>query len=218
MMNFLVFNTATPYNGVALFKGVLWEECIWLQGKIGEGYRPYRSFLAANTREILCRAEVKFKELDFLAVTTGPGSFTGVRSALSFVKGLALASNLPVVPLGPLESLAWQAGDGLICPLLHAKRNELYWGLFNKEKEEMEAIIPPASSTWEEILSRLPKRVTFIGLPLLDGLALREEDKVSPPVSWILQPRSVGELASVLFRKNVRFQAEEVLPLYLRGF
>lgn len=72
------------------------------------------------------------EEVDLLACTVGPGSFTGLRIGVSTVKGLALAMSAPVVGVSTLEALAMNAvlSPGLICPLLDAGKDQVYAGLF----------------------------------------------------------------------------------------
>ncbi|MEE8553621.1 MAG: tRNA (adenosine(37)-N6)-threonylcarbamoyltransferase complex dimerization subunit type 1 TsaB, partial [Desulfobacterales bacterium] len=89
-------------------------------------------------------------ELDGFAVTRGPGTFTGVRIGISSVKGLAVASDKPVVGVSSLDVLAMQASlsSYLICPLLDARRGEVYCARYrfrdgNLKKEIEEQVFPP---------------------------------------------------------------------------
>lgn len=72
-------------------------------------------------------------DADVIAVTNGPGSFTGLRIALAAAKGLAVAADKPVMPISTLESLAFNlAGvDGYICPVMDARRAQVYTALFS---------------------------------------------------------------------------------------
>ncbi|MCK7509258.1 MAG: tRNA (adenosine(37)-N6)-threonylcarbamoyltransferase complex dimerization subunit type 1 TsaB [Desulfobacterales bacterium] len=73
------------------------------------------------------------KDVDAFAVAAGPGSFTGIRIGVGAVKSLAFASGKPVAPVSTLLALAEKLsgdGEGLVCPLLDAKKEEIYAGLF----------------------------------------------------------------------------------------
>ena len=85
------------------------------------------------------------EQIDLLACTTGPGSFTGVRIGVSTVKGLALATGKPIVGVSTLEALAMNAFPSrrLICPLLDARKNQVYAGLYRMGPDGFpEAVCP----------------------------------------------------------------------------
>ncbi len=93
---------------------------------------------------------IAFSDLDGFAVTRGPGTFTGLRIGISSVKGLAAASGKPVVGISSLDALAMQASNypNLICPLLDARRGEVYYSRYsfqdgNLQKEIEEQVFSP---------------------------------------------------------------------------
>lgn len=79
--------------------------------------------------------------IDRVAVTVGPGSFTGLRVGLAFAKGFALALEKPVTGLGVLDALAESAGPGLAAAVIDARRDQVYLGLFRDGR----ALTPPAA-------------------------------------------------------------------------
>jgi tRNA threonylcarbamoyladenosine biosynthesis protein TsaB len=81
---------------------------------------------------LLDQLSLGLEDLQGLAVSCGPGSFTGVRIGISMVQGIALAAGLPAVAVPTLEASALRAGvpGGLVCPLLEAGRGELYGALY----------------------------------------------------------------------------------------
>jgi tRNA threonylcarbamoyladenosine biosynthesis protein TsaB len=85
--------------------------------------------------DMLKNAELTLKDVDLIAVAHGPGSFTGVRIGVSMVKGLAWAGDKPCVGVSTLEAMAWHglAAGGLICPVMDARRNQVYNALFRIE-------------------------------------------------------------------------------------
>jgi tRNA threonylcarbamoyladenosine biosynthesis protein TsaB len=219
----LAFHTATPRAGLALLdQDIVVEESYWLAGE-SQGIKvPYTNRLAAETERMIQIHQISWDHVSVLGVTVGPGSFTGIRSALSFVKGLAFARNLPVAAVGTLESLAWQAGNGLICPLLDARRGEFYWGLYHVFNGTLTEIVAPRVSSAKilqiELTDRFP--IVFSGEPLYETAKLpgwlRDAHK-TPPSTWTLRPSAVGQLAWLKYRMGQLTNAAQLLPVYLRA-
>ena len=88
--------------------------------------------LLPMAEDMLKNAELSMKDVDALAVAQGPGSFTGIRIGVSTVKGLAWALDKPCVGVSTLEAMAWHgiAAGGYICPVMDARRNQVYNALF----------------------------------------------------------------------------------------
>ena len=82
--------------------------------------------------EVMKTSEVKMEELDAIAIASGPGSFTGLRIGAATAKGLAMAIDKPIVPVKTCEGLAFNmwGADGVICPIIDARRNQVYTGLY----------------------------------------------------------------------------------------
>jgi tRNA threonylcarbamoyladenosine biosynthesis protein TsaB len=219
----LSFHTATPRVGLALLdRDIVVEESYWLAGEAQGIKVPYTNRLAVETERMIETHQVSWDHVSVLGVTVGPGSFTGIRSALSFVKGLAFARNLPVAAIGTLEGLAWQAGNGLICPLLDARRGEFYWGLYQVYDGTLTEIIAPRVSTAEilhmELMDRFP--IVFSGEPLYEAAKLPEwlrDAHKTPPSTWTLRPSAVGQLAWLKYRMGRLTTAAQLLPVYLRA-
>lgn len=122
--------------------------------------------------------ELKIKDMDYLAVSEGPGSFTGVRIGLSAAKGLAQPHDLPIIAVSSLEATVqpFKGFDGWICPLMDARKNEIYTGLYKFENDDFVQIMPECAiepESWfraileasEEDLVH-PSKIMFLG----DGL------------------------------------------------
>ena len=157
-----------------------------------------------------------------LAVSIGPGSFTGLRVGAATAKGLALALDLPVAPVPTLDALAATLpfADAPVCPLLDARKGEVYCSLYRWNGTAMArewdylALSPAAAS------ARLEAPVIVLGdgvaacRPYLArlGAGLREV----PPVQSLPSPAMVGALGHTILRAGGGIPAEQLAPLYLR--
>jgi tRNA threonylcarbamoyladenosine biosynthesis protein TsaB len=112
--------------------------------------RGHQERLAPMAREVMAEAGLAFDRLDRIAVTVGPGSFTGLRVGVAFAKGLALALGKPAVGVGALEALAAEA-EGLVFPAIDARRSQLYLQAF----EDGRALMAPDALTSGDAAARI---------------------------------------------------------------
>jgi len=123
----LAIDTATEACSAALVSG---DEVI---GRYEELGKSHAQLILGMVDSVLAEAEVTLSMLDGLAVSIGPGAFTGVRISVAVAQGLAFGADLPVVPVTTLEALALQAvqhGAALALSCLDARMGEVYWGCF----------------------------------------------------------------------------------------
>lgn len=95
--------------------------------------------------ETLHQAGIGLHELGAVAVSIGPGSFTGLRIGVSVAKGLAIARGLLITGVSTLEVLAASvpSGEGFVCPLLDARRGEVYSALYQHREGRLECVLQP---------------------------------------------------------------------------
>ena len=169
---------------------------------------------------VLKEANIKASQLDAIAVSKGPGSYTGLRIGVSAAKGLCFALNKPLIAISTLEALAHQVNisEGIIVPMLDARRLEVYSAIFDANYEqirETQAQVLDETS----FASYLDKnRVTFIGngVPKTKELITHEnaifiEDKLP----------SANEMSQLAYHKYKINDIEDVAyfePYYLKDF
>ena len=126
-MRVLALDTATEACSVALLTDA------GLTGAWREVGRGHAEQILDMVDAVLAEAGVALRMLDGIAVSVGPGAFTGVRIGVSVAQGLAFGAALPVVPVTTLEALGWQAmrgGAEQVMACLDARMGEVYWGCF----------------------------------------------------------------------------------------
>jgi tRNA threonylcarbamoyladenosine biosynthesis protein TsaB len=144
----LAIDSATAWQSVALLRG---EKVLALVEQDANGSHA-RSLLGAIDR-VLREGSITLKELQGLAVSIGPGSFTGLRVGLATMLGFRAVLGLPIAPVPTLEAMAWNLRDvkGLLVPVLKSRHNEVYWAAYEWLPESglrtliAEQVGPPAS-------------------------------------------------------------------------
>lgn len=180
------------------------------------------AWLLAELERLLTAAELSISQIDLFACSAGPGSFTGVRTGVATIQGLALAHDKPCVGFSSLALLAMNLPFALhpVCSLLDARKNEVYAGLYRSndlpEPLMQECAIAPAL-----LLEQLDGTVIFTG----DG-AVRYRDQIIAamgnkalfaPLSHSLSRASHGlPLAESLLRQGRAVSPDKLLPNYLR--
>ncbi len=171
--------------------------------------------------DMLKNAELKLSDVDLIAVAHGPGSFTGIRIGVSMVKGLAWAGDKPCVGVSTLEGMAWHglAAEGLVCPVMDARRNQVYNALFRVENGRPKRLTedrPIALEELKEELKAYPEKVFLVG----DGAELSFRYLSGQGIPCVLAPenlrmQSAWGVAMAAMEKEAG-SADSLLPVYLR--
>ena len=105
--------------------------------------------------------ELDLATVDAVALTAGPGSFTGLRIAAATAKGLGLALDIPLIAVPTVDAIAYSLAesDALVCPLMDARRQQVYTGLYTVRDGSLRVIRPQCASRLEEILEDASARL-----------------------------------------------------------
>ena len=170
--------------------------------------------------------ELDLNTIDAIAVAGGPGSFTGLRIGSATAKGLGLALQKPIINVPTVDALAYNlvGHKDLVCPLMDARRNQTYTGLYSFDGNEMQVICPQCAVGIEEIIEKVNERnrsVVFLG----DGTAVfASYIKEHCNVPYTFAPAhlnkqragAVAALGMLLYEKGIFETAAEHKPDYLR--
>jgi tRNA threonylcarbamoyladenosine biosynthesis protein TsaB len=196
-----------------------------LRGETGvEGFGRQSTRLLASIDVLIAALGLSAADMDGFAVTTGPGSFTGIRIGLSTVQSFAFAAGRQIAPVSSLRALAWKLRDdgaARVVPVLDAKKGEVYAAVFELGRGRMKESVRQGAYTPERFLSLLPKgrNLVFIGSGLaVVGEALRarlkDRARFSPRSTFIAA--EVALLGAEILRAGKGVVPEELEPLYLR--
>lgn len=145
----LSVDTSSKRSSVALFRDGRVAEVIKTTGDMAQGVA-----VSGWVAQILKNAAIRAADIGACAVVTGPGPFTGLRIGISLVKGWAEPHNTPVISVGTLEAVCEaSARDGLLAPLVDARRGQVFSAVYRREGRELNPIMPVRLSTLEEFLS-----------------------------------------------------------------
>ena len=166
-------------------------------------------------------------EVDAVALAGGPGSFTGLRIGSATAKGLALALDKPLIPVPTVDALAMNlqgATGNLIVPMMDARRNQVYTGLYRFDEERLITVRKQWAVSVEELtdlLNDMGKPVTVLGdgVPVYRELLeknLRVPLSFAPPHLSLQRAAAVGVLASYYAEEGRFVSAADHVPDYLR--
>ncbi len=199
------------------------------QGEVLLGYteihlpQGHARTLAPSILHLLKMLKVTPSALQAVAVSSGPGSYTGLRVGTSTAKGLCLALDIPLLSLPTLEVLAWQAADlarklnARICPMLDARRMEVFTSLYDKQIQQLQPVkaLVLEENVFEDILADGP--IIFVG----DGVEKATQLLAEHPNAWLLSPSypSAKFMGTPLLKKYLARDFESLddfAPFYLK--
>lgn len=219
-MRILGIDTSTPCGGVGLID----------QGEILSDYLlnipvTHSERLLEAIETVLKGARLKIENLDGWAISLGPGSFTGLRIGVSTIKGLALATEKPVVGVSTLDVLASQITPTyhLICPILDARKKEVYAAFYQYDQNNsLKRLTPYQSIRPEELIKKVEVPTIFLG----EGVNLYGEFiqkslptlSIFPPmILHVSHGSMVAKLGAELLQKGKHLDLFNFTPIYVRA-
>lgn len=208
---------AVESSAIAASAAILRDDTLLAEETINRG-NTHSETLLPLVEGLLDRLALTVDDVDLFAVSVGPGSFTGVRIGVATVKGLAFGRGKPCVGVSTLEALAENLSvlpGALICPVMNARRGQVYTALFR----DGERLLPDSALSLEELetlLSRYEGPVYFTG----DGFDLTSairHAKGNVPARLRLQSAcSVAVVARRAFLAGRTVTDKDLAPVYLR--
>lgn len=221
---------AIDSSGLVASVAILEDDIILAQYNVNYK-KTHSQTLLPMLDELVKMTEFQLEDTDAIAVAKGPGSFTGLRIGSATAKGLGFALQKPIIEVPTLEAMAYQLYNcqNLICPLMDARRNQVYTGLYRFETKEdgtssFETLEDQMAISIEEIIEKVNARnvpVVFLG----DGVPVyRETIEQHTKVEYSFAPAhcnrqdagALAALAKIYFEAGKVVSSETHRPDYLR--
>jgi tRNA threonylcarbamoyladenosine biosynthesis protein TsaB len=188
--------------------------------------KTHSQIMMPQVEEMFNIAEIDPADVDAFAAAVGPGSFTGVRIGVATAKAMAQAANRPCVAVSTLEALAYSSKlfDGIVTPILDARRNQVYNALFDCGKGGMSRLTEDRALALDELLAELKayeRDCLFVG----DGVfafeeeirkALGERAFFAPKTVAMNLGGAVAEVGAEKFKKGETVGYSQLVPSYIR--
>lgn len=218
---------ALDSSGLVASVAYLEDEVI--KGVLSVNYQKTHSqTLLPMLDELVKTLNIDLNGIDYIAVSNGPGSFTGLRIGVATVKGLGLSIKKQIVGVSTLEALAlnWQGVEGIVCPIMDARRNQVYTAAYKYTDNlpQSDEIIGPSSMEIDELVSKLDElglKVFFTG----DGVPVYKEyieKNLKVPFAFPTASNGYQNAANVAIlgeyyaKKGEAVDAALLSPVYLR--
>lgn len=216
----LAIDTSTSTAGCVLME----DETIRAEILVNLGVN-HSATLLPSINHIIGLAGIKMADIDLYACTVGPGSFTGLRIGASAIKGFALATGRSVVGVSTLDALALNMADSpmLICPMLDARKKQVYTALYRADQHEgVQRISEEKAIEVEKFLEEIHEDCIFFG----DGAvvyrdvireALPGHYHFAVPIHQQIRAAAVGLLGIRKFKMNDTLNLFDFTPQYIRS-
>jgi len=228
-MLILAVETSTSTGSVALVEAPLHEEDLFSGEKVLAEVIlnlpiTHSESLMPSIDRLLQEASVSITHIQGIALALGPGSFTGLRIGASTVKGLAYGLRVPLVGVPTLDALAHnvQFASSLICPVLDARKKEVYAALFRGNgKGRVDKISEDWVMAPEDLCARIVEKTIFLGNGIeVYGKVLREKlgphALFAPPELSLPRAVNVARLSLAKFKKGETLDLFSFTPTYIR--
>lgn len=168
--------------------------------------------------ELLDRNKLALKDIDLIACTVGPGSFTGIRIGVASIKAISEINNIPIAEVTSLEVLAQNVEEKKIkVSIIDARNDQVYAGVFDEENNLKEELI---ADSIENTIEKLKKynNVIAVGNGAIKhkDLLIKEINGISFCEETLQKVENTGKVGYKKYLKNELKNADEIMPIYLR--
>lgn len=218
-MTLLLLETATQVCSVSLTR-----DGEVLASVRSDESNAHSSKLAVFINEVMERSSLEMKDIDAVCVSSGPGSYTGLRIGVSSAKGLCYALDIPLLSVPTLQNMANlffvqnPDYDGLVCPMIDARRMECYTALFSREEQIRDTVAEVVEQgIYDSFMDR--GLVTFIG----DGAEKTKPILAQHPNACYADDFQIDAsgMATIAMEKLKKGEVEDVAyfePFYLKDY
>lgn len=213
-MPILAIDTATLVSSVALATADTLVAELTIQTR-----KTHSERLMPHIASLLTMAEIPQTSLKAVAVSIGPGSFTGLRIGLATAKAMAYALNIPLIGVPTLAALAvgCPVPGVFLAPMLDAQKGNVYLGLYEWREGAVREVQPAKVVAFAEAqaeLSRLERPVLMLG----EAAVMHKADIAQPVPPHVVMPRagSIAVLAQAMYAQGITHDVATLEPLYIR--
>jgi tRNA threonylcarbamoyladenosine biosynthesis protein TsaB len=221
----LAIETSSELASCALLRGDT------VLARSSSGVRTHSQSVLPMIQELLAEAGIALKDCDAIAFGSGPGSFTGVRTACGIAQGLAFGANLPVVPVVTLDAMAlacWQqhgASDAAdVLAVLDARMGEVYWAQYQFDTAAAgsattapRVVLAPALSAPDGVAPQGVVTACGNGFAAYAEALAGKDFAAGAHADVMPHATQIAQLAAIAFAAGATVSAAEAQPLYLRN-
>jgi tRNA threonylcarbamoyladenosine biosynthesis protein TsaB len=219
-MRIVALDTATEVCGLAIWR----DGQVQAERRIAQGVTHTKVLMQA-LQELFRETGTQVAAVDGWVVTQGPGSFTGLRIGISTIKGLSLATGKPVAGVSTLAVLAHQAPAHAhwVCPMIDARRQQVYWSLYQRVGDELVTVLPESAGSVSEALALIgaqrPSLFIGNGARLYSEAIQRHSQAnvcLADDAHHALMPGVAACLGSRILAQGAGVDVHRFAPVYLR--
>lgn len=190
---------------------------------VNKNQKDHAAFLQPAIKDLLKNTEISFAKINAVAVTAGPGSYTGLRVGMASAKGLCYALNIPMLLVNTLEVMALSSINtikdqkALYCPMIDARRMEVFTAVYNFNLQE---IIPPCSMILDETSC---KEILHLNKVYFSGSGAAKTNKILNNENAFFSDKEItpDAMPIISFKKFINKEFENIAtaaPFYLKEF
>lgn len=219
-MFILAIDTATEVGAVALLE----DETLRGDCRINRKFIQSQK-LVLMIEELVHHVDLSLQQLDGIAVSVGPGSYTGLRIGLSVAKGLAFSLDISVIGVNSLDALAFQVEEAheLICPMIRFRKEEFYLALYRQQNGQCERCSDYGIYPVTDLPGLFTEKTVLVGFfpqPMRQRLQklLGEQIRFARVINTYTNAYAVGLLGLENLLKGQVEKIQEIEPFYMREF